>query len=202
MHIIKLMALGAVASAAHAEIITGDFPSQYLPSVYDDNGVANSYVEELDIYFLTTSTSHNFMTWTSFFLEWDLDDRFFIWTDTDSFVNPQYELGDVISQGVGGDGLIGFSEDIGPDAYSVSMGEIGEALFIGFSLNQYNADLGTYDYNFGFFELVKEDEFRYSVVGWAYETETNRDLRTFNIPAPSGVALLGLSGLVATRRRR
>ena len=202
MNIIRYLTLGAMVSLAQGEIITGDLPSQYLPSIYDDDAVANSYVEELDIYFLTTSTSHDFMTSTSFFLDWDLDDRFFIWTDTDSFVNPQYELGDVISEGIGGDGLIGFSQDIGPDAFSVSMGEIGETLFIGFSLNQYNDDLGEYDYNFGFFELVKEDEFRYSVVGWAYETETNRDLRTFNIPAPSGVALLGLGGLAATRRHR
>lgn len=202
MNIIRYLTLGAMVSLAQGEIITGDLPSQYLPSIYDDDAVANSYVEELDIYFLTTSTSHDFMTSTSFFLDWDLDDRFFIWIDTDSFVNPQYELGDVISEGIGGDGLIGFSQDIGPDAFSVSMGEIGETLFIGFSLNQYNDDLGEYDYNFGFFELVKEDEFRYSVVGWAYETETNRDLRTFNIPAPSGVALLGLGGLAATRRHR
>lgn len=202
MHIIKLIALGAIVSAAHAEIITGDYPSTYIPSIFDTGGYDDSYIEELNIYFLTISTSHNFMTSTYFDTNWDLEGRFSIWTDTDSFVNPQYELGDVISQGVGGEGLIGFSQDIGPDAYSVSMGEIGETLFIGFSLNQYDADLGVNDYNYGFFELVKEDEFRYRVIGWAYETEANRDLATFNIPAPSGAALLALGGLSAMRRRR
>ena len=202
MSITRITVLGVLISTTHAEIITGDFPSQYLPSVYDADGVANSYVEDLDIYFLTTSSTHDFMTYTNFETNWDLEDRFSIWTDTDSFVNPQYELGDVISEGIGGDSLIGFSQDIGPDAYSVSMGEIGQTLFIGFSLNQYDSVLGEYDYNFGFFELVKTDEFQYSVVGWAYETELNQDLATFHIPAPSGLMLISLGGFALAHRKR
>jgi hypothetical protein len=84
-----------------------------------------------------------------------------------------------------------------------SVGEIGESLYLGFRTSEYLADEDRFAYRYGFIQAVKEDELSYMYVGWAYETDADTAIVTFNLlPAPSATALLGLGGLAATRRRR
>lgn len=84
-----------------------------------------------------------------------------------------------------------------------SVGEIGESLYLGFRTSEYLADENRFAYRYGFIQAVKQDELSYAYVGWAYQTDADTAIVTFNlVPTPSATAMLGLGGLAAARRRR
>ncbi len=83
-----------------------------------------------------------------------------------------------------------------------TIGEIGQSVYLGFRTSEYLADEDRFAYRYGFIQAVKRSELQYEYVGWAYETSADASIVTFNlVPAPSAGALLGLAGLVASRRR-
>ncbi|MDF1870716.1 MAG: PEP-CTERM sorting domain-containing protein [Phycisphaerales bacterium] len=79
-------------------------------------------------------------------------------------------------------------------------GTPGQQLYVGFMVE---TNVGpTTEINYGFIQLENVDGDQLRFVGWAYETTAGADIVTFSIPNPSSMALLGLAGVGATRRRR
>jgi len=86
--------------------------------------------------------------------------------------------------------------------YKDFIGEVGEFFFLGFTFVD-DPDADDVIWHFGFIQILKLTETQYDWIGYAYETEDNTAIEVFNlVPAPSGVAVLGLAALGVTRRRR
>ena len=196
----------AVASfAAHGEIISGNgYPAEYID--FQEFQPEMLYIPGLDaslgaVYDFAGSGFTNYLMVASV----EQPNRSFLFLESSNasglltrnyFTEGQSLLGNLGPNLPNSEVTLAL-ENSGDFEYA---GQNGEMLYFGFVVE---TDTGSgVERNYGFLQLEHESELDYRVVGWAYETEFDQDITTFNLPAPSGLALLGLSGLAATRRRR
>lgn len=190
---------------AGAEIITGNgYPQDYLD--FPPDAPSGGFVEDLGLFF------HGFNEFagsgfTNYLLTGATDspDRTlqFLHSNNTSgiFTRNYYTEGQSLIADMGVDSpapeILLALENSGFFDYA---GADGETLYIGFVVE---TDTGSgIESNYGFLQLLHESELNYRVMGWAYETQAGADLVTFNVPAPSALAMLAFGGLTAGRRRR
>ena len=203
------LALGvALASESHAEVLFGtDYPTEYV--AFPFKVPSGGHVDALGLYFQgytefvgsgnyalylagqTDAINQQMRYLYSSNPDDDLGLRFF--NEGQSLQGNTQSIQSVMVVGRGG--------QFEGEPYTVHMaGEPGQHIYIGFTVE---TEVGpATDINYGFIQLenVNDDQLRF--VGWAYETTAGADIVTFSIPNPSSMALLGLAGVGATRRRR
>lgn len=186
-----LSSLSVLTGHAAADVLTGDWPTDgfaaSIPEVGFETevngatggGFSNGYIDfnpdpGLTGAFLLDNEFGNHFDHNSF----DLGESLSAHADTANsitFVTNDNKFGDVVN----------------------AMGPLGETQFLGFQINESDG------LHYGFIQFTRVGEAEWELIGWAYEDQANVDLVTFDlVPAPSGVALLALGGLAATRRRR
>jgi hypothetical protein len=199
------LAMSVSVGLSNAEVITGNgYPQDYLD--FPESTPSGGFIEELGLYF------HGYNEFagsgfTNYLLTGATDSpertlRFLQSSNTSGiFTRSYYTEGQSLINDMGVDSPTpetllalensGFFDYAGAD---------GETLYIGFIVEV--DDGSTTQTNYGFLQLLHESELNYRVMGWAYETQAGTDLVTFNVPAPSGLALVAAGGLIAMRRRR
>lgn len=195
MTAVSIVACGV--GLAQASVITGSFDDPYaLPAVLGGTGVS--------------LTVDGYTHGDEQFHQWWLDGGVFL-VNADGGglgIGGAFLEGAVLSdahqtESVLHMGTASYIQDDGGFWVYASVGEVGQSLYLGFRTSEFLADEDRFEHRYGFIQAIKRDELQYEYVGWAYETEADTPLVTFNlVPAPSVAALLGLGGLAATRRRR
>lgn len=188
----------AIGSVAQADIVTGPLSGGLM-----DFNYISYQIPALGIAFIAEGYTHGGADWFSLGA-----------VGFDYLVRSPGYLAQAFEEG---DGLMAYSGSASPgsgvpigsvwyDDFSQpvyeTIGQVGGPVYIGFRIGTYLADEDRFAYNYGFFQFQKEGGLDYRMVAWAYETAADTDLIVFNIPAPSGAALIALGGLVAARRRR
>ena len=200
---ISVLTLCSFAFLANAEVITGNgYPMDYLE--FPEDAPAGGFVEDLGLYFRGFNTFAG-SGYTNYLLVGDADSpvrtlSFLHSLDSSGIFTTEYftESQSLMENSGSSGALLLALENSGFWEYA---GAEGETIYIGFTVE---TNIGpTVETNYGFLQLLHETELDYRVMGWAYETTAGADLVTFDIvPAPSALALLSVSGLVAARRRR
>lgn len=196
MAVVSIVACGV--GLAQASIITGSFDDPHArPAVLNGIGVT----------FTSEGWSHN----DTLYHEWWLEGGVFLENpDGESLgIGRTFLEGAVLSEGFSTHSMLRvgtsyyFKNKDGSSYEHNTIGEIGQSLYLGFRTSEYLAGEDRFEHRYGFIQTIKRGDLYFELVGWAYETDADTPLVTFNlVPAPSAAAMLGLGGLVATRRRR
>lgn len=185
--------LGLLPMAAQGEIITGDIV----------NVSGDYFFDGLSLGMWFTGWHHNDVSYSV--LEWTNES----YAQQSNFMShpvngTEYSLGDEIRPGHDRSGSLGWgSSSMFKGEYSHdNIGTVGETFYLGFTFVR--SEDGMDDAHlYGFIQIEKLSEVEYNWVGYAYNDEHGQTIETFDlIPSPSGLAVFGFGGLLATRRRR
>lgn len=184
----QCIVLGLLPMAAQGEIITGDI-------VRSSNRVTLS---GLPIGLQFTGWSHNDVSYSD--LDWNSAStqhrgRFLAHPIHDL----QYTIGDVVAPGHEERTYIYWGSSQSGGSY---IGTVGQTFFLGFTFIQERGG-GLDERVYGFIQIEKLSQTSYDWIGYAYNNEHGQTIETFDlIPSPSGLAVFGVGGLLAARRRR